>query len=111
MYPFCQFGVRKVLSRTDVVLSVIQQYCGAVTAGAKHPCLHRRNEFVGNVIGFVALGLFSEEVREEKQFKDNEDDEQLDENDGPQRAAERHFPEAVVVESPYVVKPFHHCFL
>jgi hypothetical protein len=41
--------------------------------------------------------MFLYEIWEEKQFEDNEDDEQLYQYDGPQRAPERHAAEPIIV--------------
>ena len=63
-------------------------------------CLFRAvNQLASNVFGFLALPrLLLEEVREEEHLQYGENDEQLDENDGPQRASQRHVPESVVIE-------------
>jgi hypothetical protein len=34
--------------------------------------------------------MFLDEIREEEQFEDDEDDKQLDEDNSPQRASQRH---------------------
>ena len=39
-------------------------------------------------------------VWKEKDFQDDEDDEELNKDDGPQRLAECHIPEPVVVQVP-----------
>jgi len=39
-----------------------------------------------------------EKVGKEKELQDGEDDEQLDENDGPQGLAQRHVAETVSIE-------------
>ena len=42
--------------------------------------------------------MLLEKVGEEEYLEDGEDDEKLDEDDGPQGTAQRHFAETVVVE-------------
>ena len=56
------------------------------------------DELGGDVGGFVAGGVFLQEIGEEEHLEDGEHDEQLDEDDGPQRTPQLHVPEAFVVE-------------
>ena len=56
------------------------------------------DELGGDVGGFVAAGVFLQKIGEEEHLEDGEHDEQLDEDDGPQRTAQLHVPEAFVVE-------------
>ena len=55
-------------------------------------------KFVGHVARLVAFGVLLQEVGQEEQFQHHKDDEQLDEDDGPQRPAQAHVPESVDVE-------------
>ena len=50
------------------------------------------------------LGMSAEEVGEEEDLEDGKHDEEFDEDDGPERAAERHVAEAVVVEVPDTIE-------
>ena len=56
------------------------------------------DELGGDVGGFVPGGVFLQKIGEEEHLEDGEHDEQLDEDDGPQRTAQLHVPEAFVVE-------------
>ena len=56
------------------------------------------DELGGDVGGFVAAGVFLQEIGEEEHLEDGEHDEQLDEDDGPQRTPQLHVLEAFVVE-------------
>ena len=44
------------------------------------------------------LGVLADEIGEKEEFEDNEDDEQLDGNDEPERAPQRHASETIIVE-------------
>jgi hypothetical protein len=52
-----------------------------------------------NKLGLVALiGMLPNETGEEKHLQDGKHDEKLDENNRPQRLAEAHVPETIVIE-------------
>ena len=52
-----------------------------------------------NELGLLPLGcMLFDEVGEEEHLENGEDDEQLDEDEGPQRLAQLHVSEAVVIE-------------
>ena len=68
---------------------------GFVISGLK---LGAIDELGGDIGGFVALGVFLQEIGEEEHLEDGEHDEQLDEDDGPQRTPQLHVPEAFVVK-------------
>ena len=55
-------------------------------------------QFVGHVARFVALGILLQEIRKEENLEYSENNEQLDDDDGPQRLAEAHGAEPVIVE-------------
>ena len=44
------------------------------------------------------LGMLSDEIGEKEDFEDDEDDEQLDGDDEPERAPQRHVAETIIVE-------------
>ena len=46
----------------------------------------------------MALGMLFEEVGEEKHLQHSKDDKQLDEDDGPERFAQFHRPESIVIQ-------------
>jgi len=56
------------------------------------------DEFRCHVSGFIALGMLLEKIRKEEYLEDGKHDEKLDENNRPQRLAEAHVPETVVIE-------------
>ena len=56
------------------------------------------HEFRSHVAGLVALGVLLQEVGEEEHLEDGKHDEKFDEDDGPQRLAEAHVAETVVVQ-------------
>jgi len=56
------------------------------------------HQFGGYVSSLVALGVLLEEIGKEEYLEDGEHDEQFDEDDGPQRLAEAHVPEPVVIQ-------------
>ena len=51
-----------------------------------------------HVTRLVALGVLFQKVGEEEQLQHHEDDEQLNQDDGPQRLTQAHVPESVGVE-------------
>ena len=55
-------------------------------------------ELGGHESGFVAFGMLTQEIGKEKELQYHKDDEQLDEDDGPQRPAQAHVPETIDVE-------------
>lgn len=55
-------------------------------------------EFRCHVSGFIALGMLLEKIGEEEYLEDGKHDEEFDEYDCPQRLAEAHVPETVVIE-------------
>lgn len=56
-------------------------------------------KLVGHIVGLTALAsILFQEVGEEKQFENKENDEQLYQDDGPQRLAPRHVAEAVGIQ-------------
>ena len=56
------------------------------------------DELGGDIGGFVAVGVLLQEIGEEEHLEDGEHDEQLDEDDGPQRTPQLHVLEAFVVK-------------
>ena len=56
-------------------------------------CQFRRHES-----SLVAIGVLLEEVGEKEDLENHEDNEQLDQDNGPQCLAEAHIPETVVIE-------------
>ena len=56
------------------------------------------DEFGGNIARLVALCVLLQKIREKKYFQDGEHDEQFDEDDGPQRLAQAHRAETIVIE-------------
>ena len=51
-----------------------------------------------HVARLVAFGMLFQEVGEEKQLQDHKDYEQFDKDNGPQRLAEAHRAETIVIE-------------
>ena len=47
---------------------------------------------------FVAVGMLLEEVGEKEDFQYHEDNKQFNEDNGPQRLAQAHVPETVIIE-------------
>ena len=56
------------------------------------------HEFRGHIARLITIGVLLQEVGEEEYLQDGEHNEQFNQYDGPQRLAEAHIPEAVVVE-------------
>ena len=48
--------------------------------------------------GFIAIGMLLEEVGEEENLENDKDNEQFNQDNRPQRLAEVHIPETVVIE-------------
>ena len=55
-------------------------------------------QFCSYVACLIALGVMLQEIGEEENLENDEDNEQLDKDNGPQRLAEVHMPETVVIE-------------
>ena len=58
---------------------------------------------VENFLGYEAslvsvLGIRIDKIRKEKELEHQEDDGKLDEDDGPERLAQGHRPETIVIE-------------
>ena len=59
--------------------------------------------FLGYEAGLVsALGIRIDKIRKEEEFEHQEDDGKLDEDDGPERLAQGHLPETIVIEMEYL---------
>lgn len=56
------------------------------------------DEFGGNIARLVALCVLLQEIREKKHLQDGEHDEQFDQYDRPQRLAQAHRAETIVIE-------------
>lgn len=48
--------------------------------------------------GFIAIGMLLEEVGEEENLENDKDNEQFNQDNRPQRLAQAHMPEAVVIK-------------
>ena len=62
---------------------------------------------VQNFLGYEAslvsvLGIRIDKIRKEKELEHQEDDGKLDEDDGPERLAQGHRPEALIIEMEYL---------
>ena len=62
---------------------------------------------VENFLGYEAclvsiLCICIDKVRKEKELEHQEDDGKLDEDDGPERLAQGHRPEAIIIEMEYL---------
>ena len=62
---------------------------------------------VQNFLGYEAslvsvLGIRIDKIRKEEELEHQEDDGKLDENDSPERLAQRHRPETIVIEMEYL---------
>ncbi len=62
---------------------------------------------VENFFGYEAslvsvLGIRIDKIRKEEELKHQEDDGKLDEDDGPERLAQGHRPEAIIIEMEYL---------
>ena len=60
-----------------------------------------------HVSGLLVVAFPGEQVGKEEELEHGEQDEQLDEYDGPKRPSEGHLPEAVDVESDDVAQHLH----
>ena len=59
-------------------------------------------DFLGNEASLVSvLCIRIDKVRKEKELEHQEDDGKLDEDDGPERLAQGHRPEAIIIEMEY----------
>ena len=62
---------------------------------------------VQNFLGYEAslvsvLGICIDKVRKEEELEHQENDGKLDEDDGPERLAQGHCPETIVIEMEYL---------
>ena len=62
---------------------------------------------VENFLGYEAclvsiLCVCINKIRKEEEFEHQEDDGKLDEDDGPERLAQGHLPETIVIEMEYL---------
>ena len=62
---------------------------------------------VENFLGYKAslvsvLGIRIDKIRKEEKFEHQEDDGKFDEDDGPERLAQGHRPETIVIEMEYL---------
>ena len=59
--------------------------------------------FLGYEASFVSvLGICIDKIRKEEELEHQEDDGKLDEDDGPERLAQGHRPEAIIIEMEYL---------
>ena len=58
--------------------------------------------FLGYEASFVSvLGICIDKIRKEEELEHQEDDGKLDEDDGPERLAQGHRPETIIIEMEY----------
>ena len=62
---------------------------------------------VENFLGYKAslvsvFGIRIDKIRKEKELEHQEDDGKFDEDDGPERLAQGHRPEAIIIEMEYL---------
>ena len=70
--------------------------------GLKSRTLSVQN-FLGNEASLVSiLCIRIDKIRKEKEFEHQEDDGKLDEDDGPERLAQGHRPETIIIEMEYL---------
>ena len=59
--------------------------------------------FFGNEASLVSVfGIRIDKIRKEEELEHQEDDGKLDEDDGPERLAQGHRPETIVIEMEYL---------
>ena len=59
--------------------------------------------FLGNEASLVSiLCIRIDKIRKEKELEHQEDDGKFDEDDGPERFAQGHLPETIVIEMEYL---------
>ena len=59
--------------------------------------------FLGYLASLVSVpGIRIDKIRKEKELEHQEDDSKLDEDDGPERLAQGHRPETIVIEMEYL---------
>ena len=87
------------LAQSMELVSMLRNKSFVIIFGFKYSLFGSVNHLRGNEVWlFALLGVFLEEVGKEEQLQHDEDDEQLDEDDGPQRAPQLHGTESVVVK-------------
>ena len=70
--------------------------------GLKSRTLSVQN-FLGNEASLVSiLCIRIDKIRKEEEFEHQEDDGKFDEDDGPERLAQGHRPEAIIIEMEYL---------
>ena len=70
--------------------------------GLKSRTLSVQN-FLGNEASLVSiLCIRIDKIRKEEELEHQEDDGKLDEDDGPERFAQGHLPETIVIEMEYL---------
>ena len=70
--------------------------------GLKSRTLSVQN-FLGNEASLVSiLCIRIDKIRKEEELEHQEDDGKLDEDDGPERLAQGHLPETIVIEMEYL---------
>ena len=70
--------------------------------GLKSRVLSVQN-FLGNEASLVSVFCIRiDKIRKEKELEHQKDDGKLDEDDGPERLAQGHLPETIVIEMEYL---------
>ena len=70
--------------------------------GLKSRALSVQN-FLGYEASLVSVfGIRIDKIRKEEELEHQEDDGKLDEDDGPERLAQGHRPEAIIIEMEYL---------
>ena len=70
--------------------------------GLKSRTLSVQN-FLGNEASLVSvLCICIDKIRKEEEFEHQEDDGKFDEDNGPERLAQGHLPETIVIEMEYL---------